>query len=144
MNLMQKMGWNPGQGLGRHENGELEPQFPDIKMDKRGLDAGKMLNVPVTVKADGGSKIQMATIKLITEGKNPLSILEEYCSKRKLGAPKYTAVVDEGPVHAKNYVFKVTVDGVDYTADKGNNVKKTARLEAARKCLNELGVFMKE
>lgn len=144
MNLMQKMGWNPGQGLGRRENGELEPSFPDIKMDKRGLDAGKKLSVPINVRSEGGRKLQMATIKLVTEGKNPLSILEEYCSKRKLEAPKYAAVVDEGPVHAKNYVFKVTVDGVDYTAEKGSNVKKSARLEAAKKCLKDLGVLTQE
>ncbi|XP_065092715.1 protein Son-like [Ochlerotatus camptorhynchus] len=145
MTLMQKMGWNPGQGLGRCENGELEPSFPDIKMNKRGLHVGqKELKVPVSVKSEGGQKLQMASIKLVTEGKNPVSILEEYCSKRKLEAPKYEAVVDEGPVHAKNFVFKVSVDGVDYTADKGSNVKKIARLEAAKKCLVELGILSKE
>lgn len=139
MNLMQKMGWNPGQGLGRNANGELEPSFPDIKMDKRGLDAGKKMNVPFFNK-----KVQMREIKLLTEGKNPISILEEYCSKRKLEAPKYATVVDEGPVHAKNFIFKVTVDGVDYTAEKGNNVKKTAKAAAAKKCLVELGVLTED
>lgn len=146
MNLMQKMGWVPGQGLGRSENGALEPSFPEIKMNKRGLDvAQKELKVPVTVQArEGGRKLQMNTIKLVTEGKNPVSILEEYCSKRKLEAPKYEAIVDEGPVHAKNFVFKVTVDGVDYPAAKGSHVKKTARMEAAKKCLVELGILPKE
>lgn len=144
MNLMQKMGWNPGQGLGRQENGELEPQFPEIKMDKRGLDSATKLSVPISVKTVRGHKVQMSTIKLITEGKNPLTILEEYCSKRKLEAPKYVAVVDEGPVHAKNYVFKVIVDGVDYKAEKNSNVKKAARLEAAKKCLQDLGILTQE
>lgn len=146
MNMMQKMGWNPGQGLGRSENGALEPSFPEIKMNKRGLDVSqKQLKVPFSMKAGrGGRKQSTGTIKLVTEGKNPVSILEEYCSKRKLVAPKYEAIVDEGPVHAKNFVFKVTVDGKHYSAEKGSNVKKTARLEAAKKCLIELAILPKE
>lgn len=145
INLMQKMGWNPGQGLGRCENGALEPLFPDIKMNKRGLDVTqKNLKFPFSKKVVGGRKLQITPIKLVTEGKNPVSILEEYCSKRKLEAPKYEAVVDDGPVHAKNFVFKVTVDGVEHTADKGSNVKKTARMEAAKKCLIELSILSKE
>lgn len=37
MRLLQKMGWQPGEGLGRNKEGTLEPLAMDIKMDKKGL-----------------------------------------------------------------------------------------------------------
>lgn len=37
MKLLQKMGWQPGEGLGRNKEGSLEPLALDIKMDKKGL-----------------------------------------------------------------------------------------------------------
>lgn len=37
MRLLQKMGWQPGEGLGRNKEGTLEPLALDIKTDKRGL-----------------------------------------------------------------------------------------------------------
>jgi hypothetical protein len=38
MRLMEKMGWKPGQGLGKDEAGQLEPLALDVKSDKRGLE----------------------------------------------------------------------------------------------------------
>ena len=37
MKLLQKMGWQPGEGLGRNKEGTLEPLALDIKTDKKGL-----------------------------------------------------------------------------------------------------------
>jgi hypothetical protein len=36
MALLQKMGWRPGEGLGKNKEGTLEPLQLEIKMDKKG------------------------------------------------------------------------------------------------------------
>lgn len=141
-NMLQKMGWNPGQSLGKRQNGQLEPHMPDIKTNRRGFDvAAQKVSVPMPNKKNAPIGPQVTTINLVTDGKNPISILEEYSSKRKLSPPRYEAIVDEGPVHAKTFVFKVIVDEVEYTTEKGSNVKKQAKAEAARNCLVKLGVL---
>lgn len=37
MHLLQRMGWSPGEGLGKYKEGGTEPLALDIKMDKKGL-----------------------------------------------------------------------------------------------------------
>lgn len=37
MHLLQKMGWKPGEGLGKEKNGSLQPLLLEIKLDKKGL-----------------------------------------------------------------------------------------------------------
>lgn len=41
------------------------------------------------------------------EQKHPVSLLGELASKRRWGAPNYVLVHEQGPAHAKNFVFKV-------------------------------------
>ena len=36
MALLQKMGWRPGEGLGKNKEGTLEPLKLEIKTDKKG------------------------------------------------------------------------------------------------------------
>lgn len=36
MHLLQKMGWKPGEGLGKNQSGSLEPLLLDVKIDKKG------------------------------------------------------------------------------------------------------------
>lgn len=36
MRMLKKMGWSPGEGLGKDKSGPLEPMLFDIKMDKKG------------------------------------------------------------------------------------------------------------
>ena len=36
MALLQKMGWQQGTGLGKHNEGKLEPLALDFKMDRKG------------------------------------------------------------------------------------------------------------
>ena len=33
---MQKMGWKPGEGLGKERDGNLEPLMLDVKSDRKG------------------------------------------------------------------------------------------------------------
>ena len=35
--MLQKMGWKPGEGLGKNKEGAIEPLLLDIKVDKKGL-----------------------------------------------------------------------------------------------------------
>lgn len=37
MRLLQKMGWQPGEGLGKDKGGSIEPLSIDVKSDRRGL-----------------------------------------------------------------------------------------------------------
>lgn len=40
MHLLQKMGWRPGEGLGKDKSGSLQPLLLEVKNDRRGLVAG--------------------------------------------------------------------------------------------------------
>lgn len=133
MRLLQKMGWCPGEGLGKRKDGSLEPHLPYIKVNKRGLDVSK--TEKFFRKQSGNLRSKPAMRSIVTDGKHPISILAEYCSKQKWDPPIYQAIVDEGPIHAKNYVFKVIVNGTEYKAQTGSNIKKNAKSEAALVCL---------
>lgn len=39
MHLLQKMGWTPGEGLGKNRDGSTDPLSLDVKTDKKGLSA---------------------------------------------------------------------------------------------------------
>lgn len=45
MHLLQKMGWRPGEGLGKEKNGALQPLLLEVKLDKRGLVANEEVNL---------------------------------------------------------------------------------------------------
>lgn len=45
MHLLQKMGWRPGEGLGKEKNGSLQPLLLEVKLDKRGLVADEEVRV---------------------------------------------------------------------------------------------------
>lgn len=92
------MGWVPGQGLGKNNEGAIEPLCPNIKMDKKGLIAEEeqVRNLPM----------QLVSVPTET-GKHPSSILHEFCMKRKYGPPIYELVHEDGPPHRKSFIFKV-------------------------------------
>lgn len=46
MHLLQKMGWKPGEGLGREKNGALQPLLLELKLDKRGLETNDEVSDP--------------------------------------------------------------------------------------------------
>lgn len=39
MHMLKKMGWTPGEGLGKERNGSLTPLLLELKLDKRGLES---------------------------------------------------------------------------------------------------------
>lgn len=100
MHLLQKMGWKPGEGLGKERKGALEPLLLEVKLDKKGLVANEeqQKKKPNKIK-------QKAPLSL--QGKHPVSLLGEYASKHKIGAPQYDLCFECGPDHKKNFLFKV-------------------------------------
>ena len=72
-------------------------------------------------------------------GKHPVSALAEICTKKKLGVPEYSVVSQNGPSHKKNFLMKVSVNGVDYQPSVDSSTKKLAKADAALIALRILG-----
>lgn len=94
------MGWNPGQGLGKNNEGLVDPLMPDIKFDKKGLVAEE-------------EQVRTLPAQLVSiskeVGKHPVSMLYELCGKKKWEPPFFEEVFEEGPDHKKNFMFKVNL-----------------------------------
>ncbi|XP_041835122.1 protein SON isoform X2 [Melanotaenia boesemani] len=128
--LMRKMGWRTGEGLGRNREGTVEPIVIDFKVDRKGLVAE-------------GEKPQKQTGGLVVTkdlmGKHPVSALIELCNKKRIIQPEFVMVHHSGPDHRKNFLFKVTVNGVDYQPQTASPNKKHAKAMAATVALQALG-----
>ena len=74
-------------------------------------------------------------------GKHPVSALSEYCSKRRWQLPDYNLAFDHGPAHSKQFLYKVTVNGVDYQPAVVSGNKKHAKAQAAAVALKGLGLL---
>ncbi|XP_053657772.1 protein Son-like [Anopheles marshallii] len=147
MHLLQKMGWQPGEGLGKEKNGSLQPLLLDVKLDKRGLGEGENKprphqSYPMPPFARRDSRPRFMNVKINTDGKHPVSILCEYATKHKWNPPMYELVHESGPGHAKSFIFKVLVNGLEYQPAIANNTKKEAKATAAKFCLQQLGVMI--
>uniref|UniRef100_A0A674GMI7 G-patch domain-containing protein n=1 Tax=Taeniopygia guttata TaxID=59729 RepID=A0A674GMI7_TAEGU len=96
--LMRKMGWREGEGLGKNKEGSVEPIMVDFKTDRKGL-------VAVGEKAQkrSGHYVVMKDLS----GKHPVSALMEICNKRRWTPPEFVLVDDSGPDHRKHFIFKV-------------------------------------
>ncbi|XP_048512523.1 protein Son isoform X2 [Athalia rosae] len=136
MALLQKMGWRPGEGLGKNKEGTLVPLQLEVKLDKRGL----ISDQDVGTRIGKTAKPVVPTIKTL-EGKHPVSLLGEYCSKRKFEAPVYELCFECGPDHRKNFLFKVKVNGIEYKPSVASPNKKQAKAEAAQICLQTIGLL---
>lgn len=135
MYLLRKMGWNPGEGLGKNKEGVTEPLVLDIKMDKKGL----------TSSDESVRRLQSHhPVAKDLSGKHPVSALVELCSKRRWGPPEFTLIHDSGPDHKKNFLFKVKVNGVEYQPAVASPNKKHAKAQSATICLQQFGLVPKE
>lgn len=45
MHLLQKMGWRPGEGLGKDKTGSLQPLLLEVKNDRKGLVSGNEVHI---------------------------------------------------------------------------------------------------
>ncbi|KAJ8919196.1 hypothetical protein NQ315_012184 [Exocentrus adspersus] len=134
MHLLQKMGWKPGEGLGKEKTGALEPLLLEVKLDKKGLVANE------EQKSRLRKQKTQANVKNL-QGKHPVSLLGEYASKKKLGAPQYILEFECGPDHKKNFLFKVVLNGCEYKPNVASNNKKEAKAAAATICLQAIGLL---
>jgi protein SON len=114
MHLLRKMGWSPGQGLGKDQNGSLTPLLLELKLDKRGLEANEEMLRQSNKgmgknRGGGGPRAKPGPIPMdALMQKHPVALLGELASKRRWGAPNYTLVNESGPPHQKNFIFKVS------------------------------------
>lgn len=145
MHLLQKMGWKPGEGLGREKNGSLQPLLLDVKLDKRGLVAQEDCHrKSMVVKKKGSGSIQNSHMaQQNIEAKHPVCLLNELTSKRKWTPPLYTLINENGPSHSKMFLFSVQVNGQTFTPNRSCNTKKEAKMMAAKHCLEEIGILPK-
>ncbi|KAF6212431.1 hypothetical protein GE061_012954, partial [Apolygus lucorum] len=143
MSLLQKMGWKPGEGLGKNHEGTLEPLRLPVKMDKKGLVCAEEMSWRQRQQQQGkaGPAKPFAAAVKAMEGKHPVSLLNEFCTRRKFKQPEFHTVKEDGPPHQKRFIIKVTVNGVDYQPSITSSTKKIAKSEAARVCLRSLGVL---
>ena len=132
--LLEKMGWKEGEGLGKYREGSLEPLKLDIKINRKGLvsnsETGKMQNF-----------VDPSTMQ-VCPNKHPVSLLLEYCKMKKWPDPLYEVIDENGPSHQRNFLIKVTVNGVPYLPDKPGSNKKQAKSNAATICLKSFGFKM--
>uniref|UniRef100_A0A0K8T283 DRBM domain-containing protein n=2 Tax=Lygus hesperus TaxID=30085 RepID=A0A0K8T283_LYGHE len=77
---------------------------------------------------------------LCKSGKQPVSLLYEFCARRKYRQPEFHTVKEDGPPHQKRFIMKVTVNDVDYQSSVTSKKKNIAKSEAAKVCLRSLGV----
>ncbi|XP_044140377.1 protein SON isoform X4 [Bufo gargarizans] len=132
--LMRKMGWKEGEGLGRNNEGNVDPILLDFKTDRKGL------------VADGekaSNKLALPAMKDLS-GKHPISALMELCNKKKWSPPEFELVDDTGPEHRKRFLFRVTVNGVLCQPSQPSLTKKLAKATAAATALQALGALPKE
>nr|NP_001262426.1 Son RNA binding protein, isoform B [Drosophila melanogaster]NP_649914.1 Son RNA binding protein, isoform A [Drosophila melanogaster]Q9VHB0.1 RecName: Full=Protein Son; AltName: Full=RNA-binding protein Son [Drosophila melanogaster]AAF54409.1 Son RNA binding protein, isoform A [Drosophila melanogaster]AGB95808.1 Son RNA binding protein, isoform B [Drosophila melanogaster] len=162
MALLQKMGWKPGEGLGRCKTGSLQPLLLDVKLDKRGLVSRDDLRPPQMrapaaqrrnknmagpigagpcPAVQGAGPGPLASTPLVTQDKHPVCVLNELTSKNKWMPPQYKLRQDIGPAHNRSFLFSVEINGQTFTPDRGSNNKKEAKLNAAALCLRSLGIL---
>ncbi|XP_018028000.1 protein SON isoform X2 [Hyalella azteca] len=132
MRMLQKMGWNPGEGLGKNKEGSTTPLLLEVKTDKKGFHAQEELT-PV--------KPSIPMTKTVA-GKHPVSVLSEFCIKSKWQPPQFQVVHDSGPDHKKSYLMKVIVNKLEYRASQMAPTKKLAKATAAATCLMALGITL--
>ncbi|XP_045499330.1 protein Son isoform X1 [Colias croceus] len=140
MHLLQKMGWTPGQGLGKEGTGTLQPLLLEVKLDTRGLQAKEEVSSRYNKGMKQNRMCRRGSAPLVAGGKHPVSLLGEYCSKQKLGPPEYNLCFECGPDHKKNFLFRVKVAGVEYQPAVASANKKQAKADAAQLALQKLGI----
>ncbi|XP_046554349.1 LOW QUALITY PROTEIN: protein SON-like [Haliotis rubra] len=133
--LLEKMGWRPGEGLGKNNEGSKEPLMLDFKVDRKGL-----ISEGENTRKGGA----VARVKKDLSGKHPVSALTELCNKRRWGPPNFVIVQESGPDHKKSFLFKVIVNGAEYQSSAVSANKKLAKAQAASVCLQELGLIPRD
>jgi len=131
--LLEKMGWQEGQALGKLGVGDVEPLVIDFKLDRRGLNA-----------IDEVHKGQKAKLELrdssqplhILSGKHSVSAINEVCQKRRWPLPTWTTLES-----GDKWRMAIRVCEETYTPTTYSSTKKTAKMAASRVALIEMGLL---
>jgi hypothetical protein len=137
--LLQKMGWKEGEGLGKDSSGPTAPLILDMKKDRKGLawdDPASRLPPQPLLHPQLPTNLPPGLQRVARM--HPLSALNELCFRKRWTMPSYKLIEDSGPAHRRTFRFKVTVNGVEYQPVVGNTNKKSARIDTAMACLQEL------
>ncbi|KAI1727939.1 g-patch domain-containing protein [Ditylenchus destructor] len=124
LRMMQKMGWKPGEGLGKDNNGPLEPLLLDTKMDRKGL----------RTTADSNNRA------ILQNGKNPVSIVMEYCQKNRISIPDFIYSESSNTSNGKTFLCKTTFNNACYEPSQPSASKKAAKVETCKLLVNILGL----
>ena len=68
-----------------------------------------------------------------------MNALIELSKAKRWPEPVFELVGESGPPHLRNFLFKVTLNGVPYQPSAYSANKKAAKAEAALVCLQALG-----
>ncbi|GMR53290.1 hypothetical protein PMAYCL1PPCAC_23485 [Pristionchus mayeri] len=147
MKLMQKMGWNPGEGLGRENQGDTLPLVLDVKSDRKGLysegydkplSKGKSKGAKKSggMKASGGEGAGGGGGGGLSEEKNPISVFMELTQSKKWEQPVFDFQSRGGLV--KTFSCSVKVNGFEFIGPVCAS-KKAAKTECARVALEKIG-----
>jgi len=137
--LLEKMGWQEGQALGKSMVGALEPLHVKVKTDRKGLSSMMEMAPRPPPLMKQGPLLSRSTVKDLS-CKHPVSALMEICSKRRWPAPDYTLLQDSGPDHHRNFRFKVTVNNQEYHATQPSLNKKLAKAHVSHIALQSMGL----
>ena len=69
-----------------------------------------------------------------------MSCLLEFCRARKWIDPVYDTIEESGPSHQRNFLMRVTLNGVSYQPSGPSPNKKLAKAMAAYVCLQAFGI----
>uniref|UniRef100_A0A7E4VES4 Protein kinase domain-containing protein n=1 Tax=Panagrellus redivivus TaxID=6233 RepID=A0A7E4VES4_PANRE len=124
--ILEGMGWQQGVGLGRSLQGPQEPLKLDVKCDRKGLyapcEAGRKREMPADI-----------------DGKNPISLVMEYCARARLQPPTFTCI-ESGPNNSRRFLWKCTIDGVEYEPAMASGNKKAGKTQVCYVVLQALGL----
>lgn len=133
LQLLLKMGWKEGTGLGKNNEGLIEPIVPSLKFDTKGL-ASEDERAPKV-------PLQLMSVSLGSDCKNPVSMLQEHCAKKKWSLPLYELIQSNGPCHRPTFLTRVTVNNVQYQPSYPSPNKKQAKAVAAIVALRAFGLI---
>ncbi|KAI6198239.1 Protein SON [Aphelenchoides fujianensis] len=119
--LLQRMGWQPGQDLGRNKDGPVDALILDVKAGQKGRhstrdEAAPRLELPPTVNGKPSTR------------QNPVSVIMEYCAKRGFLPPVF-APIEDGPPNQRRFGCKALLNGVMYDAPTDSTNKKAAKAQ---------------
>ncbi|UMM12720.1 hypothetical protein L5515_001357 [Caenorhabditis briggsae] len=136
--MLEKMGWRPGEGLGKGATGNVEPLVLDVKSDRKGL----MAEVEMSTKQRNKMNTQN-NVPIDLSTKNPISLVMELCAKRRWNAPSFTCE-ESGADHSKMFIWTVVINNVQYRPMCGSKQKKEGKAVACQVALQSLGVLPRD